>query len=137
MDAAGLPLPDPAPAHVHGERPEGRAVLAAASLVCLAFLVIPVAALLWAALPAQPLGQLRSPVVQAAARRSLTTSLISTLLGVTSGLPVAYLLARFRFRGRDAVDTLIDLPMTMPPVVAGVALLLTFGRMGLLGRHLE
>ena len=53
------------------------------------------------------------------------------------GLPVAYLLARFRFRGQVVVDTLIDLPLTLPPVVAGVALLLTYGRMGLLGRYLE
>jgi molybdate transport system permease protein len=50
---------------------------------------------------------------------------------------VAYLLARHRFPGRDFLDTLIDLPMTLPPVVAGLALLLTFGRMGLLGRYLE
>lgn len=119
------------------ERREGRLGLTLASSLLVIFLLLPLAALLWMAVPAHPLRQWNDPFVRAAARLSLTTSLVSTLLAVVSGLPVAYLLARFRFRGREALDTLLDLPMTVPPVVAGVALLLTFGRMGLLGRHLE
>src|SRR5262249_50328503 len=53
------------------------------------------------------------------------------------GLPAAYLLARYRFRGREWLDTLADLPMTIPPVVAGVGLLMAFGRAGLIGHRLE
>jgi len=56
---------------------------------------------------------------------------------VLFGLPVAYILARIDFPGRNVLETLIMLPTVLPPVVAGVALLLTFGRMGLLGRYLN
>lgn len=119
------------------ERPEGRWGLVGASLPLLLLLGVPVGALVWAALPSEPLARLRDPVVRSAVSLSLTTSITATVLCVLLGLPAAYLLARFRFFGKDVVDTLIDLPMTIPPVVAGVALLLTFGRMGLLGRHLE
>jgi molybdate transport system permease protein len=119
------------------ERPEGRAWLWAGSVLFLAFALVPLLALLWAAVPAQPWERLRDPAILAALRLSLVTSACSTTLCVALGLPVAYLLARFRFRGQEAIDTLIDLPMTLPPVVAGVALLLAFGRMGLLGRHLS
>ena len=62
---------------------------------------------------------------------------ISTLLSVVFGLPVAYILARLRFRGRAFLETLVTMPTVLPPVVAGVALLITFGRFGLLGRYLS
>lgn len=132
-----LPLAPTGRSHPLDERREGRLGTALASTLLVLFLLIPVLALLWMALPTNLGRQWNDPLVRSAARLSLTTSLVSTLLCVLSGLPVAYLLARFRFRGKEALDTLIDLPMTVPPVVAGVALLLTFGRMGLLGRHLE
>ena len=103
----------------------------------LLFLVLPLAAICWHALPAQPWRRLGDPALAAAVRLSLLTSTIATALCVVSGLPFAYLLARFPFRGRAFVDTLVDLPMTLPPTVAGLALLLTFGRMGLLGSHLQ
>lgn len=119
------------------ERPEGRGWLWAGALLFLAFSLLPVLALALSALPGQPLRQLADPAVRAALRLSLTTSLLATLLSVAFGLPVAYMLARFSFRGREVLDTLVDLPMTLPPVVAGVALLLAFGRMGLVGRTLE
>src|SRR5205814_4247617 len=88
-------------------------------------------------IPASRGRQLGNPVVREALRISVETSALATAACIAMGLPVAYLLARFRFPGRGLVDTLIDLPMTLPPVVAGVALLLTFGRAGLLGRYLE
>lgn len=131
-----LPIRAAEPADLR-ERGEGRMGLAAASSLLLLFLLLPLVALLWTALPADPLRQWNDPLVREAARLSLGTSLASTALCVVSGLPVAYLLARYRFRGKEALDTLIDLPMTVPPVVAGVALLLTFGRMGLAGQYLE
>jgi len=68
---------------------------------------------------------------------SLETTLVATALCLVLGTPVAYLLARSEFRGRALVDTLVDLPVTIPPVVAGVALLLAFGRRGLIGSYLD
>jgi molybdate transport system permease protein len=64
---------------------------------------------------------------------SLTTSLVTTLVILVFGTPVAYLLSQRHFRGYHFVDSLIDLPMVLPPSVAGVALLMAFGRRGLLG----
>lgn len=119
------------------ERPEGRWALFLGAGCFVAFALLPVLGLLIYALPGEPLGRLGHPHVQAALRLSVVTSLVSTLLCIAMGLPVAYLLSRFSFRGRALVDTLIDLPMTLPPVVAGVALLLAFGRMHLLGRYLH
>lgn len=62
---------------------------------------------------------------------------MSTLFTVLLGLPVAYLLARTRLPGRALLETLVTLPTILPPVVAGVALLLTFGRLGLVGCYLN
>jgi molybdate transport system permease protein len=99
----------------------------------LAFLVVPLLALLlrleWGGLWAS----LSSPVVAQALALSMATSLTATALAVCFGAPLAYLLARRRFRGRTLVDTLIDLPMVLPPSVAGIALLMAFGRRGLIG----
>ncbi len=82
------------------------------------------------------LANLTSNAVAQAISLSLITSLIATLLALCFGLPLAYLLARRQFRGRMIVDTLIDLPMILPPAVAGIALLLAFGRRGLIGAFL-
>lgn len=75
------------------------------------------------------------------ARRALILSLWTTsatvILAVVLGTPVAYLLARSHFRGKAVVDGLVDLPIVLPPTVAGVALLTAFGRRGLLGEPLE
>lgn len=119
------------------ERREGALGLGLGSLPFVLFAGVPLVALILAALPAHPLERLADPSVVTAVRLSLITSGIAVGLAIVMGLPVAYLLARFRFRGSTVLDTLIDLPMTLPPVLAGLALLLTFGRMGLLGKHLE
>lgn len=118
-------------------RREGRGLwlLASSGFVLLALL--PIAALLLSALPRGPWAQLRDPALRQALRLSLETSAISALLSCLLGLPVAALLARHGFPGRALLETLLDLPLTLPPVVAGLGLLLAFGRMGLLGRHLE
>ena len=103
----------------------------------LLYFTIPLAALLLF-LPLHDLvGPLRSPLALTALWLTVKTTLVATALAVGLGTPLAYLLARVRFRGRDLVDTLVDLPITIPPVVAGVALLLAFGRRGLIGRHLD
>jgi molybdate transport system permease protein len=65
---------------------------------------------------------------------SIRTSLVSVLLCVLFGTPVAYFLARYRFPGKGVFDALVEMPMTLPPIVGGVALLMAFGRRGLLGQ---
>jgi molybdate transport system permease protein len=68
---------------------------------------------------------------------SLRTSATSTVLCVTFGVPMAMVLARTRFRGQGVLRSLVLLPLVLPPVVGGIALLYTFGRRGLLGHTLE
>jgi molybdate transport system permease protein len=80
---------------------------------------------------------LDDPVVREALTLSLVTTSITLALAVVVGTPVAWLLARYRFPGHDALDTLIDLPMVLPPAVAGVALLMAFGRRGVAGPFLS
>lgn len=108
-----------------------------ASSVLLLFLVIPLLALATTVPPDRLMAHLVSPMARNALVLTLRTTLVATLLCVLLGTPLAYLLARGRFRGREVVDTLVDLPITLPPVVGGVALLLAFGRRGLVGRHLD
>lgn len=87
--------------------------------------------------PAQIWNAMQSPDIFQALQLSIFTTTLSTLLAVIFGLPVAYVMARTRFPGQRALDALITMPTVFPPVVAGVALLLTFGRMGLLGHYLS
>ncbi|WP_423462904.1 ABC transporter permease [Promicromonospora sp. MS192] len=68
---------------------------------------------------------------------SLRTSAVSTLLCLLLGVPLALVLARGRFVGRDLLRSLVLIPLVLPPVVGGIALLYTFGRRGLLGQTLE
>lgn len=75
--------------------------------------------------------------VRAALVLSLWTSVLATFLAVLLGTPVAYWLSRSSFPGRSVVDALIDLPIVLPPTVAGVALLTAFGSRGLLGEPLD
>jgi molybdate transport system permease protein len=80
---------------------------------------------------------LASPEALAALRLSLVCSLAATALAIPLGVPLAWLLARCEFPGRRVVRALVLLPMVLPPVVGGVALLLAFGRRGIAGRWLE
>jgi molybdate transport system permease protein len=107
-----------------------------ASLPMLVFLLVPLVALLLRIAPAQLLVNLANREIAQAISLSMITTAITVVLTVLVGTPVAYLLARRQFRGRTALDTLIDLPMVLPPSVAGIALLVAFGRRGLLGQYL-
>ncbi|SCF08482.1 molybdate transport system permease protein [Micromonospora viridifaciens] len=102
----------------------------------LLFLVLPLAGLLarapWTSLPQR----LAQPGVLTALRLSLETATLATLLCVALGVPLAWLLARVEFPGRRLVRALVTVPLVLPPVVGGVALLLVFGRRGLLGSWL-
>jgi len=103
----------------------------------LAFLVFPLVGLLvrapWTTLPER----LTEPGILAALRLSLLTASLATLACVVLGVPLAWLLARASFPGRRLVRALVTVPLVLPPVVGGVALLLVFGRRGLLGAWLD
>jgi molybdate transport system permease protein len=101
------------------------------------FLGMPLAALIIREPPAMLWQAIQQPEAIEALQLSIVTTCISTLLSVVFGLPVAYILARLRFRGRAFLETLVTMPTVLPPVVAGVALLITFGRFGLIGRYLS
>jgi len=106
------------------------------SLPLLFFLAVPLIALIFGIPPRQLIENLGKPQVRQAITISVKTTAITTLLTIVFGTPVAFILARRRFPLRRAVDTLIDLPIVLPPAVAGVALLITFGRQGVIGSWL-
>lgn len=102
----------------------------------LLLVLAPLVALVLRVVPSQLVADLADPAVAQAIWLSLTTSALTSLIAVVGGTPVAYLLARRRFPGHAVLDTLIDLPMVLPPAVAGIALLVAFGRRGLFGPFL-
>ena len=105
----------------------------AAALVALAFLLLPIVAIFVHTSPGRLIDQLSNPVVRDAFVVSIKTSLIAQALILLFGTPTAYLLATRRFPGHSAAVTLVELPLVLPPAVAGVGLLVAFGRVGLLG----
>ncbi|WP_327365616.1 ABC transporter permease [Streptomyces sp. NBC_01217] len=113
------------------------AVLALPALLAVAFLLMPLIGILartsWADLGTH----LTSPGVTQALRLSLLVSFWALGLSLLLGVPLAWLLARIEFPGKALVRSLVLLPMVLPPTVGGVALLLGFGRRGLLGPWLE
>jgi molybdate transport system permease protein len=137
MDRAASPAARPAAPRPRWLRP-GLVALLAYSALLLLFLLVPLAVVLGRTAASGQLGvYLANPVVADALRLSLLTTLVALTLAILLGTPLAYLLARRQFPGRDVVDTLVELPMVLPPAVAGVALLLTFGRRGALGPTLS
>jgi molybdate transport system permease protein len=112
-------------------------LLAFAAGLILAFLLVPVLALFLRIPPGDLLAQLTSEVAVDALIVSLKTSLIAHAVVLALGTPAAYLIATRHFRGRALVLTLIELPLVLPPAVAGIALFAAFGRTGLLGGTLE
>lgn len=125
------------PAGAGVRRREGFELFAILSLAMTLFIGLPLLALLLDVRPAAWWGALRSPAALDALGLTLWTTVVATAICVALGLPLAYLLARFEFRGKGALDALVDLPVTIPPVVVGLALLLAFGRQGLIGQHFE
>jgi molybdate transport system permease protein len=107
-------------------------VVFAASLVSLGFLALPVIAVFARVSPGRLAAQLGNPVVTDALVVSLKTTLLAQALILVFGTPTAYILATRRFRGRAALVTLVELPLVLPPAVAGLGLLAAFGRTGLL-----
>lgn len=114
--------------------PRGLAFIAAPAVL---IIVLPVAAIMWRT----PWSNFWSAISNENARTALTlslrTSLIATVLAVSFGTPLAWILANSRARGRSVLRALCVLPMVLPPVIGGVALLYAFGRRGLLGAALD
>jgi molybdate transport system permease protein len=111
---------------------QARIAVGLASAIMIIFLALPVVALATRARPDFSL-----PSMFSAIGLSMGTTLISLVLIVLLGTPLAYTFARYHFPFKRLLNILIEMPIVMPPVVAGLALLATFGRRGLLGAPLE
>jgi molybdate transport system permease protein len=108
-------------------------VLVLLAALCALFFVLPLVGLVARAPWASTLGILSDKEVQSALKLSLVCSLASTAVACLLGVPLAWVLARLRFPGKNLLRGVTTLPMVLPPVVGGVALLLAFGRRGLIG----
>ena len=108
-----------------------------AILVAFAFLVLPVVAIFTHVAPGTLVDQLSNPVVHDAVIVTLKTTLVAQAAILLFGTPTAWFLATRRFPGRSALVTLVELPFVLPPAVAGIGLLVAFGRVGLLGSTFE
>lgn len=113
------------------------ALLVLSLAVALAFLALPLVAIFLRIPPGELFAQLGSGVAVDALIVTAKTSLIAQALIVLVGTPAAYLVAMRSFRGRSLVITLVELPLVLPPAVAGVGLLAAFGRVGLLGETFD
>ncbi len=119
-----------------GERSlRGVAICSAAALVL--FLSIPLVAMFWRLVQdGEGVSSEALSILREAMTLSLVTTAVAMVIVVITGAPLAYILARRTFPGSRLVDTLVDLPIVLPPAVAGIALLVAFGRNGLVGRWL-
>lgn len=109
------------------------ALVGLSSAALLLLVALPLAGLLFTTSPHQLLAGLSNPLVGPALRLSLLTTSLSLALVVAFGTPLGWVLARRRSRLARLIETAMQLPVVLPPAVAGVALLLAFGRRGLLG----
>ncbi len=107
------------------------------SLFLLGLLGLPLLALILRAADRSFFAHVSSPNALAALKLSLNTSLITVALTLVLGTPLAYVLARWDFRFKPWLELLIDLPIVLPPSVAGLAMLIAFGRRGLFGPALD
>jgi molybdate transport system permease protein len=107
------------------------------AVTALLFLTLPIVAIFAHTTPGNLLDQLSNPVVRDAFVVSINTSLIAQALIILFGTPIAYLLATQRFPGHAIAVTIVELPLVLPPAVAGIGLLAAFGRLGLLGSSLD
>lgn len=112
-------------------------VLAFVALALLAgFIVVPILSLILWTVNEEAWGAMASPVARDALLLSARTTVITMVVLILVGTPAAYVLARGRFPGIRVLNTLVDVPIVLPPSAAGIALLLAFGKLGLLGQHL-
>ena len=114
-----------------------RALLGATLALALAFLALPIVAIFTHTAPGQLISSLGDPAATDALRLSLETTAIAIAVIIVVGTPAAYLLATRSFPGRAVVITLVELPLVLPPAVAGIALLAALGPNGILGGALQ
>jgi molybdate transport system permease protein len=108
-----------------------------AILIAFTFMVLPILAIFVHVSPGKLIDQLSNPIVTDALIVTVKTTLIAQAAVLLFGTPTAYFLATRRFFGRSLAITLVELPIVLPPAVAGVGLLVAFGRVGLLGSTFE
>ncbi|MGI9110734.1 MAG: ABC transporter permease [Gaiellaceae bacterium] len=111
-------------------------VLVAAALAALGFLLLPIVAIFLQIPPGELVSHLDDPAAVDALVVTAKTSALANALSLLFGTPAAYLIATRAFRGRTLLVTLVELPLVLPPAVAGIGLLAAFGRLGLLGSTL-
>jgi molybdate transport system permease protein len=107
------------------------------SLVLICLIGLPILALVWRSANIKIFPYAFSESAVNALKLSLITSTISVILSLLTGAPLAYIQAHWKFHGRALLDVLVDLPIVLPPSVAGIALLMAFGREGLFGAWLD
>ncbi len=107
------------------------------SVVLIGLIGIPIIALVWRSINSNIFSFALSESALNALKLSLFTSVIAVVISLVTGAPLAYLQTHTNFHGKAAVDLLVDLPVVLPPAVAGIALLLAFGRQGLIGSYLD
>src|SRR5215210_7595035 len=106
-------------------------------VVAMIFMVLPIVAIFTHVPPGRLIHQMSNPVVTDALIVSVKTIVIAQLAVLVFGTPTAYFLASRRFPGRPLLVTLVELPIVLPPAVAGIGLIVAFGRIGLLGKTFE
>src|SRR5438270_11394849 len=117
-------------------RPSVPVAVMALAAIGMAFFVLPLVGLVLRAPWGDAVRSLSAPETLEALKLSLIASLSATGIALVLGVPMAWLYARVEFPGRAVLRALTTLPMVLPPVVGGIALLLAFGRRGLLGSWL-
>jgi len=115
----------------------GRMLLTIIAIIGLLFLTLPIVALIVRAIQTQAWEEMADGTLVPAILLSLLTTLITLILTILFGTPLAYFLARRQFRGKRFLSVLVELPVVLPPAVAGLGLLVAFGRRGLFGPTLE
>ena len=115
----------------------GKTLLAIIAILGLLFLIIPIVALIIRAIQTQAWEEMAGSSLVPAILLSLFTTTITMLLTVLVGTPLAYFLARREFTGKRLISVFVELPVVLPPAVAGLGLLVAFGRRGLFGSTLE
>ena len=113
----------------------GLAVAALALLV--GFISLPLLSLVVWTVDKEAWRAMASPIAVDALLLSIRTTAITMAVLIVVGTPAAYVLARVNFRGHRVINTLVDIPVVLPPSAAGIALLLAFGRLGLVGQYLN
>src|SRR5829696_5007919 len=111
----------------------GRLVLAGLIAVLLAFLFMPLISVFISRSPLELISNLNTNLAYQALLLSLETTLVSLAIIVVFGTPLAYWVAKYSFRGKRFLEVALQMPIVVPPAVAGVGLILVFGNRGLLG----